>query len=135
MEGVGILLVITIPICLIGFVYCFGDRIWDAFSPVNREYGVVETKEYITPKSKIIKITRRRDLGPYEFQSSTMQEDYEEVQIPEKCVLHIRLNRTTIATPVSSEVFDSVNRGDQILVKYSRGRFSNHLYLKKVGGV
>lgn len=132
MEGLSILLVITLLLGLIGSAYYFGDRIRDAFSPTHQAYGLVKAKEYITPKSKIV---MEKEISDHDsLFGRTMREVHKEVFIPEKCILHIQIDRMTIATPVSSKVFDSVNQGDHILVKYARGRYSNNLYLKKVGG-
>lgn len=131
MEGLIILVTLTLLVILIWFGSRFRYKILDAFSPVKSEYGVVVEKEYIPPHSKIVTKTVVRSFSGSDF-GSTSYNIPAEVEIPEKCMFHINLNGKLLVTPVASKLYDSVTQGDRILVKYSQGRFSKKIYLKKI---
>jgi|GEM_PF-3988581 len=98
-------------------------KILDIFSSVKKGYGILEKKEYITPRLKIITERVRRSHG--EDFGTTISDVPTEIQVPEKCILHISLTGKTITAPVTSELYDSVNQGDIAVlcrVRYSRPR-------------
>ena len=129
MGGIAILIGLSFLLALLWMGYHFGYTVLDAFSPVRNEYGVIAEKEYIPPRSKIV---TKRVVRTHEDFDPTSYDTLEEVELPEKCILHIKLNGQIVTTPVTGKMYDSVNRDDSVLVRYSRGRFSKNIYLKKV---
>jgi hypothetical protein len=107
----------------------FNYRILDAFSSVRKEYGIISEKEYIIPRTKIV---TKRVYRSHEDFNATISEIPKEIQVPEKFIFHIKLNGRIIATPVPENLYESMNQGDSICVKYSQGRFSKNIYIKKV---
>lgn len=64
--------------------------------------------------------------------SSTNYSIPQEIQTPEKHILHIKLNEEIIVTPVSKKLYRALNQGDGVTVWYSQGRFSKNIYFKKM---
>lgn len=129
MAGITIFMVLSLLLSLVWLGYHFGYKILDAFSPVKSEYGMIVEKEYIPPQLKIV---TKRVIRHHEDFSPTSYDIPDEVQLPEKCILHIKLNEKIIVAPVTSKVYDGLNQGDSVLVRYSQGRFSKNIYLKQV---
>lgn len=129
MEGVTILIVLALLLPLVWLGYHFGYKVLDAFSPVKSEHGIIVEKEYIPPQLKIIS---KRVIRSHADHNSTSYDIPDEIQLPEKCILHIELNGKIIVAPVTGKVYDSLNQGDSILVRYSQGRVSQKIYLKEI---
>lgn len=127
--GILILIVLFTLLVLVWFGHQFGYKILDLFSPVKSERGTIAEKEYIPTRSKIVS---KRVTHHHEGFSSTSYDIPEEVQTPEKCILHIKLNDEAIVAPVNKKLYCSLDQGDGVTVWYSRGRFSKKIYFKKV---
>ena len=56
----------------------------------------------------------------------------DEIQLPEKCIFHIKLNGEVFITSVTDTLYDSVSEGDRVFVRYSQERFSKKIHLKKI---
>jgi hypothetical protein len=129
MDGITVLIVLSLVLSLIWHEYDSGCKILDAFSVVRSEYGILVEKEYTPPQSKIVTKRIVRNHGDF---SGTSYDILEEIEVPEKCVLHINLKGRIIVTSVTSKLYDSVNQGDRIFVRYSQERFSKNIYPKEV---
>jgi hypothetical protein len=127
--GIIILIVLFTLVVLFWFGQQFGYRVLDLFSPVKSERGIVAEKEYIPSRSKIVS---KRVTHLHEGFGATSYDIPEEIQVPEKCILHIKLNDETIVAPVSKKLYCSLDQGDDVTVWYSQGRFSKKIYFKKV---
>jgi hypothetical protein len=131
--GIIILIVLFTLVVLVWFGQQFGYRVLDLFSPVKSERGTVAEKEYIPSRSKIVS---KRVTHLHEGFGSTSYDIPEEIQVPEKCILHIKLNDKTndeaIVAPVSKKLYRSLDQGEGVTVWYSQGRFSKKIYFKKV---
>jgi len=128
MEGI-IILVAFILLLGFWFKYQSDYNILDIFSPVKTEYGVITEKEYIPPQMRIITrkiIHTHKDFGRTSYDVS------KEIQVHEKSLLYIKLGEKILITLVTNKIYENVNRGDYIFVRYSQGRFSKNIYLKKV---
>lgn len=127
---VAVLVILTFLLIFSWLAYHFGYKILDAFSAVRKEYGTVVEKEYIPSYSKIIKTTVVRDSDA--GFGSTSYEIPDQIEVPEEHIFHIKLNENFIVTPVKAKLYDRINQGEQVLVKYSQGRFSKRIYLKAI---
>ncbi len=129
MEGI-IILAALLLLLWFWFKYQADYNILDTFSPVKTEYGIIVEKEYIPSQSRII---IRKVTHTHKGFSRTSYDVPTEIQVLEKCILHINLSERSVVASVSGKMYDSVNKGDSIFVRYSQGRFSKNIYLKKVG--
>jgi hypothetical protein len=127
--GIIILIVLFTLLVLVWFGQQFGYKVLDLFSPIKSERGIIAEKEYIPSRTKIISQRIVRDHDGF---GSTTYEIPQEIQIPEKCILHIKLNEETIIAPVSKKLYRTLNQGDSVTAWYSQGRFSKKIYFKKV---
>lgn len=127
--GILILIVLFTLLVLIWFGHQFGYKVLDLFSPGKNERGVIAEKEYIPSRTKIV---NQRIIHAHDDFSSTNYDIPQEIQIPEKYILHIKLNEEIIVTPITKKTYRALEQGDSVLVSYSQGRFSKKIYFKKV---
>ncbi|MBD1867793.1 hypothetical protein H6F95_10885 [Cyanobacteria bacterium FACHB-471] len=127
--GTAILIVLFTLVVLIWFGHQFGYKVLDLFSRVKNERGILTEKEYIPSRTKIV---NKRVVRNHEGFNSTVYDIPDEIQLPEKCILHIKLNEEVIVAPVSKKLYRTLEQGDSVTVWYSQGRFSKKIYFKKV---
>lgn len=127
--GILILIVLFTLLVLIWFGHQFGYKVLDLFSLVKSEHGVIAEKEYVPSRTKIVNRTIIRTHDEF---SSTKYDIPQEIQIPEKYILHIKLNEEIIVTPITQKTYRALEQGDSVLVSYAQGRFSKKIYFKKL---